>query len=240
LPHNAGGRRDRDDVPRPLLAHHGQDCACDIHRPHKVRRQRALDLLRGQLLEEAGIEVAGVVDQHVDAAEAVDRGLHRRLRRHQARDVKLDDEQVVGLADGLGHGFGVAAARDDCVAGAERGLRDVDTHAAAGASDEPNPLVSQFSSVPSFLLVAGRLLRRLSGGLGECAGMSPERCWIRQRSCGYAAGGRYWTCSAFLNASIVSSTLRRTVVSIELRAPPPLMASATAAIDTLSGASQRL
>ena len=43
----------------------------------------ALDLLRRQLLEEAGKEVAGVVDQHVDAAEAVDRGLHRRLRRRR-------------------------------------------------------------------------------------------------------------------------------------------------------------
>jgi hypothetical protein len=38
----------------------------------------------------------------------------------------------------------------------------------------------------------------------------------------------------------VSSTVRRTVVSIERRAPPPPIARATAAIDTLSGASQRL
>jgi hypothetical protein len=37
-------------------------------------------------------------------------------------------------------------------------------------------------------------------------------------------------------ASVVSSTVRRTVVSSELSAPPPLIASATAAIDTLSGA----
>ena len=35
-------------------------------------------------------------------------------------------------------------------------------------------------------------------------------------------------------ASIVSSTVRRTVVSNELSAPPPLIASATAAMDTLS------
>ena len=70
------------------------------------------------------------------------RRLHRRLRGCQARDVELDDEQVVGLADGLGHGVGVAAGGDDRVAGGERGLRDVDAHAAAGAGDEPDLLVS--------------------------------------------------------------------------------------------------
>src|SRR5947209_10278160 len=56
----------------------------------------------------------------------------------------------------------------------------------------------------------------------------------------YAPCAWYWTCSALRRASIVSSTVRRTVVSSELSAPPPLIASATAAIDTLSGASQRL
>ena len=51
---------------------------------------------------------------------------------------------------------------------------------------------------------------------------------------------RYRTCFALRIASIVSSTVRRTVVSSELSAPPPLIAIATAAMDTLSGASQRL
>src|SRR5438132_1536323 len=56
----------------------------------------------------------------------------------------------------------------------------------------------------------------------------------------YAPGGRYWTCSTLRSASIVSSTVRRTIVSNELSAPPLLIASATAAIETLSGASHRL
>jgi hypothetical protein len=60
------------------------------------------------------------------------------------------------------------------------------------------------------------------------------------RASPYAPGLRYWTCSALRRASIVSSTLRRTVVSNELSAPPPLIASATVAMDTLSGASHRL
>ena len=42
------------------------------------------------------------------------------------------------------------------------------------------------------------------------------------------------------SASIVSSTVSNAVVSNLERAPPALIAMATAAIDTLSGASQRL
>ena len=62
----------------------------------------------------------------------------------EARDVQFDDEQVVGLADAFGHGVGVAAGGDDCVAGGKRGLGDVDAHAAAGTSDEPNSLSAMY------------------------------------------------------------------------------------------------
>ena len=37
------------------------------------------------LLEVAGVEVAGVVDQHIDATEPVDRGVDGRLRRSRGR-----------------------------------------------------------------------------------------------------------------------------------------------------------
>ena len=56
----------------------------------------------------------------------------------------------------------------------------------------------------------------------------------------YVPGGRYRTCCARPMASIVSSTLNRTVVSTGLSAPPEASARATAAMDTLSGASQRV
>jgi hypothetical protein len=67
----------------------------------------------------------------------LERCLHCRLRRRQARDVELDDQQVVSLADGVGHGFGVAAGRDDCVAGGERGL------AMSTPMPRPAPVMSQ-------------------------------------------------------------------------------------------------
>src|SRR5205807_4749069 len=78
----------------------------------------------------------------------------------------------------------------------------------------------------------------------ECADRAARArsCATRGRGRGsrYSPGGRYWTSWALRSASIVSSTVRRTVVSSELSAPPPVIASATAAMDTLSGASHRV
>jgi ATP-dependent DNA ligase len=56
----------------------------------------------------------------------------------------------------------------------------------------------------------------------------------------YAPGGRYATTCARPRASSVSSTVSSGVVSNFDSAPPPPIAIAIAAIDTLSGASQRL
>ena len=144
---DAGGRADRDDRARTLPAHHGQHRACHVHRPDQIGGQLPLDLLGRQLLEEAGIEVAGVVDEHVDAAEALERRPHRRLRGREARDVELDDQQVVRLAERRTDRLGVAAGRDDGMAGGECGLGDVHAHAAAGAGDEPDLLLTH--PVPS-------------------------------------------------------------------------------------------
>ena len=74
---------------------------------------------------------------------------HRRLGVGAAGDVQLDDQQVVRLADGLGHGVGVAAGGDDRVAGGQGRLREVDAHAAAGAGNKPNFLFSHGISLCS-------------------------------------------------------------------------------------------
>src|SRR6266568_6443149 len=50
------------------------------------------------LLEEPGVEVAGIVDEHVDTAEALDGGLDGGLGVRATGDVELDDEQIVRFA----------------------------------------------------------------------------------------------------------------------------------------------
>ena len=69
--------------------------------PMRLARQLPLDLLRRQLLEVARVKAGGIVDQHVDAAEPVDSGPHRRLGIGAARDVQLDGQQVVRLSQAL-------------------------------------------------------------------------------------------------------------------------------------------
>jgi hypothetical protein len=128
-----------------LLAHGRQDRTRHIHGPNEAHRQLALDLLGRQLLEEASLEAGGVVDQHVDAAEAVDRRLDRRLGVLRAGHVELDDEQLVGLADGLRHGLWAAAAGNDVVAGHQRRLGELDAHATARAGNEPGLVVSHIA-----------------------------------------------------------------------------------------------
>ena len=137
-----GGRRDRDDVPGPLAAHHREHGAGDVHRAEQVRLDLGAHLRGADLFEVAGVEVAGVVDQHVDATEPLDRRIDGRLGRGGVGDVERHRQQVVVLAERGGDGVGVAGGGNHRVAGGERSLGDVDAHAAGGASDEPDLLVS--------------------------------------------------------------------------------------------------
>src|SRR6266699_5681053 len=152
-PDEAGGRRDRDNVPGAPLAHDRQDGAGDIHRPDEERPQLPVYLLRRQLLEVAGKEVAGIVDQHVDAAEPVDGGPRRRRGVGAVCDVQLEDQQVTRLSHGLGYGVGVPAGGHDGVTCGQGGLDEIDAHATAGTSNKPNLLVSLASHGTSWIRV---------------------------------------------------------------------------------------
>jgi len=134
---DAAGRGDRDHQPGALLAHDREHGACHGHRSEQVGLDLAADLLRRELLEEAAEEVGGVVDQHVDASEPLDRRGDGPLGARFVGDVERGDEQVLVLADGRSHGIGAAAGGDDAVTRGERGPGEVDAHAATGAGDQP-------------------------------------------------------------------------------------------------------
>ena len=141
-PDDAGGRGDGEQQAGALLAHHRQHGAGDVHRAEQQRLDLVADLFGAEFLEEAGVEVARVVDQHVDPAEPRDGGLDRGLGVLGAGDVELHGEQVVVVADRRRDLRGIAAGGDDGVAGGQGGLGDVDAQATARAGDEPNLLVS--------------------------------------------------------------------------------------------------
>ena len=82
--------------------------------PNRVVSTWARKSVGRDLLEEPGVEVAGVVDQDVDTAKAVDGGVHRCLGLLGAGDVEFDDQQIVlRTAYGLCDRLGTAAGGDD-------------------------------------------------------------------------------------------------------------------------------
>ena len=95
-------------------------------------------MLRGKLLEEPRVEIAGVVDQDVDAAEPLDGCLDGSLGVGEVGNVELDHQQVVGRAHGRSDSLRAASGRDNSVPRGERRLRYVGSHTARGASDKPN------------------------------------------------------------------------------------------------------
>ncbi len=135
------------------------------------------------LLEEPGVEVAGVVDQHVEAAEPVDRRLDGRLGIGGVGDVELHGQQVIVRSDRRPDPLGVASGGDHSVAGGQRGLGDVDTHATASAGNEPNLLVGHASALLLFICVVGlRLLGgapstepAIAGSVGDPVGGGTDR-----------------------------------------------------------------
>ena len=67
--------------------------------PNRVVSIWARNSAGADLLEEPGVEVGGVVHQHIDPAEPVDRGLHRGPGVGGVGDVQGHRQQIVVLPD---------------------------------------------------------------------------------------------------------------------------------------------
>src|SRR5687768_2844104 len=95
-----------------------------------VRIELLLDFRRGVLLEHAELTVAGVVHQHVDAAEASNSCFSRSERVQLLAHVELDRQQALGMFLERGRNLiAIAASRDDTIAGSKRRFDDFGTNA---------------------------------------------------------------------------------------------------------------
>src|SRR4029453_4490373 len=139
---DARGRGDCEQQAGALLAHHRQDGASDIHRAEQQRLELIADLFRAELLEEAGEEVARVIDQDVESAELRDGGLDCCLRIQWAGDVEFVCQEVVMVAPRGRDLRRIAPRGDNGVASCQDGLGDVDSQASPSAGDEPHLLSS--------------------------------------------------------------------------------------------------
>ncbi len=124
-----------------------QDGAGHVGRAEQVRLDLRPEVLRSDLLEEPGLEVSGVVYQHVDTAEPLDGGLDGCARGGGIGDVEVDDQQVVVLAQRGRDVVGPACGGDHRVTGGQGRLGDVDAQTAASAGDEPNLLLAHASAL---------------------------------------------------------------------------------------------
>jgi hypothetical protein len=108
-----------------------------VHLADEVRRERSVDLLRRQLLEETSLEDPGIVDEHVDSAKPLHGGVDSPLSVVALRDVEGYGQKFLRRPEHLGQPAGVPACRHQSVPGAQNGPREVGAHAAAGTGDEP-------------------------------------------------------------------------------------------------------
>jgi hypothetical protein len=99
------------------------------------------DELEGGLFEQTELAVAGVVHEHVDAAEAREGRLDALPGLLFVGDVEGQREEIVGGAEGGFDGFGLSCGGDDEVVGGECCLDGFGADAAVGAGDEPDFLL---------------------------------------------------------------------------------------------------
>jgi hypothetical protein len=146
LADDAAGRGDRDDQTGAVLTHPRQYSSSDVQGAEKVRLDLRPEVVRADLFEEPGDEVARVVDQDVDPAELVDRSPNGGLGIIGTGHVELDDQQLVLGSDGGGDLLRVAARGHYYgVTGSQCGLGDVRSRAASSTCDQPNFLTHRFS-----------------------------------------------------------------------------------------------
>jgi hypothetical protein len=82
--------------------------ADDAERDDRVNVEHALERVVGELVDRRVDRVSGVVDDDVELAPGVDRGLHERVRRAVLRE-------VAGVHDGLAGDLGRRLLRDVAV-----------------------------------------------------------------------------------------------------------------------------
>jgi hypothetical protein len=138
---HAAHRADLDDRAGAALAHvrerrPGQRDRAEVHRLHHVAEVVGLDLL-----DRADGAVAGVVDEHVEAAEAVERRGHRGGDLPAVGHVERHGMDAVGRGgDEVGERPGAPRRGDDAVAAGERGLHELAAEAGVAAGDEPDAI----------------------------------------------------------------------------------------------------
>ncbi len=132
-------RRDVNNVAGPLLTHHGKRSAGDVDDTEQIGLDLRTEVRRVELLEGCNVSEAGIVDQHIETAELIERHLHSRLRRCRVGYVEGHGPHAVAVASSeLAQLLRMASCCDQAVTSGKHRLGDIATQAASATGHEPD------------------------------------------------------------------------------------------------------
>ena len=109
-----------------------------VHRAEEDGLELVAERLVAHVLERGEVGVAGVVDDDVEPAERVERGLHRGGRLGGHGDVVGDGAHAIAVCrDQILEDLGAARGGEHAITAFERGLDDVAAETAGASCDEP-------------------------------------------------------------------------------------------------------
>src|SRR2546421_512362 len=89
--------RELQDPARSLTSHHRDGRLGQIHDAKEIGLKLGTEVQNGRVLDRGKVPIAGVVDQHIEAAEDVNGQLDGRHRRTLIGDIQRDGAPVVAV-----------------------------------------------------------------------------------------------------------------------------------------------
>jgi hypothetical protein len=89
--------RELEDPARSLTSHHRDGRLGQVHDAKEIGLKLGAEVLHGRVLDRGKVPIAGVVDQHIEAAEDVNGQLDGRDRRTLIGDIQRDGAHVVAV-----------------------------------------------------------------------------------------------------------------------------------------------
>src|SRR5207302_5881025 len=109
-----------------------------VHDTKEIGLKLGAEILNGRVLDRGKVPIAGVIDQHIEAAEDVNGQLDGRNRCTLIGDVQRDGAHVVAVTlNQIGELLWIAGGGDQLVASGEDALSDRPTQPPSASRDQP-------------------------------------------------------------------------------------------------------
>src|SRR5260370_14056977 len=121
-----------------MAAHDRDGRLGQVHDGKEIGLKLGAEILNGRVLDRSKVPIAGVVDQHIEAAEDVNGQLDGRHRRTLIGDIQRDGAHVVAVTlNQIGELLWITGGGDQLVASCEDALSDRPTQPPSASGDQP-------------------------------------------------------------------------------------------------------